>query len=49
MEFPSLEGGGCNGKDLSIGAGELGIVVEHFFKMGHQPFLIPGVAVKTTA
>ncbi len=34
---------------MQIGSGEQGVIVEHFFKMRHQPTRIGAVAVKTAA
>ena len=33
---------------VQIDSGKLGIIVEHFFKMGDMPFIIGGISGKTT-
>src|SRR5205085_10308058 len=36
-------------KRLEIGDGELGLVVEHFFEMGHVPVSVHGIAMKSAS
>ncbi len=32
---------------VQVGQGKLGVVIQHFLEMGHQPFAVGGVAVET--
>ncbi len=32
---------------MQVDAGQLGIVVEHLFKVGHEPMVVNGVAVES--
>ena len=34
---------------FQVGAGQLRLIVEHLFKMGHMPFIVHGIAVETAA